>query len=147
MGAEEGEGQPEARRRSVQAQDEQLIMPSSLYRTPRLAAAAVLVTLAVADRAAAQDATPSAAPARAPQGAARAPRQERPGRNAGSIRVVVPDQSGAAILGATVSVIAVNAAPGTEAKTATANDQGEAVIERLAPGKYLVQIESVGFET
>ena len=58
-----------------------------------------------------------------------------------------PRSDGAAILGATVSVIAVNAKSGTEAKTATANEQGEATIERLAPGRYVVQVESIGFET
>jgi carboxypeptidase family protein/TonB-dependent receptor-like protein len=122
-------------------------MASSRFRAPRLAAAAVVFTLGLAARASAQDATPAAAPAGAPQAAAATTPQERPDPTAGSIRVVVLDQSGAAILGATVSVIPANAAPGTEAKVATANDQGEAVIERLTPGKYLVQIESVGFET
>ncbi len=29
----------------------------------------------------------------------------------------------------------------------TANDQGEAIFANLAPGKYVVQVESIGFET
>ena len=126
-------------------------MPSSI-RTPR-AAAAILFTLAVAARASAQDATPpaadqaAAAQAPAAKPAAAPTPQERPDPNTGSIRVLVLDQSGAAIVGATLSVIAANAKPGTEARVAKANEQGEAIVDRLAPGKYLIQVESVGFET
>jgi len=118
-------------------------MPSSRTR-PRLVAAAIIFTLAMASRASAQDATPAVAQAPA---AAQPAAAQRPDPNAGSIRVVVLDQSGAAIVGATVSIVAANAASGTAAKTVTANEQGEAVVEGLAPGKYLVQIESLGFET
>jgi Carboxypeptidase regulatory-like domain/TonB dependent receptor len=110
----------------------------------RLLAVAALSTgtaTSTAAIAAAQDAEPQA-----PAPAAAAP-QEKPDPNAGSVKVVVLDQTGAAILGATVSVIAVNATSGSEAKTATANEKGEATIERLAPGRYVVQVESIGFET
>lgn len=123
-------------------------MPSSHFRAPRLAAAAILFVLAAAGRVSAQDATaPAADQAATAQASAATPQAERPDPNTGSIRIVVLDQSGAAIVGAAVSVVPVGAAPGTVARTAKANDQGEAVIDRLAPGKYLVQIESVGFET
>ena len=110
----------------------------------RLLAVAAIAT-STAATVAAQDTEPQAAAAAAP-GPAAAP-QEKPDPNAGSIKVVVLDQTGAAIVGATVSVVPANAASGTEAKSAAANDQGEATIEHLAPGKYVVQIESVGFET
>jgi hypothetical protein len=117
-------------------------------RTFRLAAIAVALSVVTAGRATAQDATPPAAPVvDAPQAPAPAPAQDKPDPASGAVRIVVLDQTGAAIVGATVSVIAANAAPGTEAKVATANEQGEATIERLAPGKYLVQVESIGFET
>ena len=105
--------------------------------------AAALAALPAPARA--QDAPPDAAGAAAPQAAAAAP--ERPDPNGGSIRILVLDQTGAAIVGAAVSVIAANAAPGTEARTGAANEQGEAIVAGLAPGKYVVQVESVGFET
>jgi hypothetical protein len=108
-----------------------------------LAVAALSAGTAAAVRA--QDAEPQA-PAAAPAAAA-APAQDKADPNAGSLKVVVLDQTGAAILGASVSVVAANAASGTEAKTVTANDQGEAIVDRLTPGKYVVQIESIGFET
>ena len=112
---------------------------------PRLLTVAALSTslaAVTAATAAAQDAEPQA-----PTPAAGAAAQEKPDPNAGSIKVVVLDQTGAAIVGATVSVVPANAASGTEAKSAAANEQGEATIDRLAPGKYIAQIESVGFET
>ncbi|MEO5822076.1 MAG: carboxypeptidase regulatory-like domain-containing protein [Vicinamibacteraceae bacterium] len=119
--------------------------PKSLVA--QLLAVAVLST-GTAAAVAAQDAepqAPTAAPAAAPATPAAA--QERPDPNSGSIKVLVLDQTGAAIVGASVSVIAANAASGSEAKTVSANDLGEATLERLAPGRYVVQVESIGFET
>jgi hypothetical protein len=106
---------------------------------------------ASAASAAAQDATPAADPtvpaAQTPVAAAPQTPQERPDPNSGSIRVLVLDQSGAAIVGATVAVIASNATSATQARTTAANEQGEAIVAGLAPGKYVVQVDSIGFET
>jgi hypothetical protein len=114
----------------------------------RLLTVAALST-GTADAVRAQDAepqAPTAAPVAAPAAAAQRQAQ-RPDPNAGSIRVLVLDQTGAAIVGATVSVIVSTATAGNEAKTTTANEQGEATLEGLAPGKYIIQVESIGFET
>jgi hypothetical protein len=128
---------------------------STHFRPSRLLALGLGVALSAltAPAAAAQDSAPATdaqAPAAAssqPAAAAAQPAAERQDPNAGSVRVLVLDQTGAAIVGATVSAVLANAKDGTEAKTTTANDQGEAILANLAPGKYVVQIESVGFET
>ena len=126
---------------------------STHFRPARLLALGFGVALSVlpATGAAAQDATPAADAAMAtaaPQAPAPAPAPaERQDPNAGSLRILVLDQTGAAIVGAAVSVVPTNAKEGTEARTTTANDQGEAIVANLAPGKYVVQVESVGFET
>ena len=99
--------------------------PSWFLRLLGVAALSTSMASVTGASVAAQDAEPQAA---APPAAAAAAPQEKPDPNAGSIKVVVLDQTGAAIVGATVSVIAVNAKSGTEAKTATANEQGEAAI-------------------
>src|SRR5688572_5089978 len=97
MGTEEGQGEPEARRRAVQAQDEQLIPKSEhpIMKThswfARLATVAAL-TISVTSLAAAQDAdaqAPAGAPAAAAQTAAVPAAAERQDPNAGSIRVLV----------------------------------------------------------
>ena len=108
----------------------------------RLSTAAAF-TLGVTSLAAAQDADAQAPTA----GAAVQAAAERQDPNAGSIRVLVLDQTGAAIVGAAVSVVPANAQSGTEAKTTTANEQGEAILANLAPGRYVIQVESIGFET
>lgn len=59
----------------------------------------------------------------------------------GSLRGQVLDEFGAAIVGATVTVID---AKGTE-KTATTNDQGMYVFNGLIPGKYTVRVSTTGF--
>lgn len=69
--------------------------------------------------------------------------QTPPNPSATSLRVTVLDQTGAAIVGASVTVAQP---PPATPKTATANDRGEAVFENLEPGKYVVHVESVGFE-
>jgi hypothetical protein len=115
----------------------------------RLATVAAL-TISVTSLAAAQDAdapAPAGAPAAAPQTAAAPAAAERQDPNAGSIRVLVLDQTGAAIVGAAVSVVPANAQSGAEAKTIAANEQGEAILANLAPGRYVIQVESIGFET
>ena len=61
----------------------------------------------------------------------------------GSLRVTVLDQQGAAILGATVTIAMP---PPAEPQSSNANERGEAVFENLPPGKYVVRIESPGFE-
>jgi hypothetical protein len=111
----------------------------------RLLAVAALST-SVTTFADAQDAEPQATAA-APAAAAQAPAAERQDPSAGSIRVLVLDQTGAAIVGASVSAVLANAQSGTEARTTTANDQGEAILANLPPGKYVIQVESIGFET
>jgi hypothetical protein len=126
------------------------------HRFTRLLAAAVLAT-GVAARASAQDSaaapaadpstTTAAAGAQAPAAAPQAAPAERQDPSAGSVRVLVLDQTGAAIVGATVSAVLANAPSGTDAKTVTANEQGEALLANLPPGKYVLQVESVGFET
>jgi hypothetical protein len=114
-------------------------------RFARLLTVAALTT-GLTSVAAAQDAEPQAQAAAA-QAPAAAPAVERQDPNAGSIRVLVLDQTGAAIVGAAVSVVPANAQSGAEAKTTLANDQGEAILANLAPGRYVIQVESVGFET
>jgi hypothetical protein len=56
----------------------------------------------------------------------------------------VLDQTGAAIVGATVTVAQP---PPATPQTVTANDRGEALFENLVPGKYVLHVESTGFET
>jgi hypothetical protein len=107
------------------------------------ALSASVATLAVAQGSA--SAAAAAAPTAAAPQAAAAPERQDP--NAGSIRVLVLDQTGAAIVGATVSVVLANAQSGAEAKTTTANEQGEAILANLPPGRYVIQVESIGFET
>src|SRR5690242_10651198 len=113
------------------------------YWYARLLTAAALST-SLTTLAAAQDSATAPAAEQAPAQAAPA---ERPDPSAGSIRVLVLDQTGAAIVGATVSAVLANAPSGTAARTATANEQGEALFANLPPGKYVLQVESVGFET
>ncbi len=105
---------------------------------------AVALSTSITALAFGQDAEP---PAAAPAPAAQAPAAERQDPNAGSIRVLVLDQTGAAIVGAAVSAVPANAQSGAEAKTTTANEQGEAILANLPPGKYVIQVESIGFET
>ncbi len=105
-----------------------------------------VTTLAAAQDEAAQAGATTPAAAAQPTAGAQAG-AERQDPNAGSIRILVLDQTGAAIVGATVSAVLANAQQGAEARTTTANDQGEAIFANLAPGKYVIQVESIGFET
>jgi hypothetical protein len=65
----------------------------------------------------------------------------------GTLRVTVVDQTGAVIIGATVTATSVDAsarsAPAAPVQTSTS---GVAVINALAPGRYSVQAEFPGFE-
>src|SRR5580700_170877 len=66
----------------------------------------------------------------------------------GTLRVTVVDQSGAVILGATVTVL--GAEPATSATTRApvkTADTGIATISGLMPGRYTIQAEFPGFET
>src|SRR6266498_1210969 len=58
-----------------------------------------------------------------------------------SLRGLVKDQLGAAIVGATVTLTDVNGVR----KTTTTNDEGVYSFNGLAPGKYLVQAVATGF--
>jgi hypothetical protein len=70
--------------------------------------------------------------------------QAQPNPNAGSLRVTVLDQTGAAIVGASVTVAQP---PPATPRTVVANDRGEALFDNLDPGKYLLHVESTGFES
>ncbi|HVM15714.1 MAG TPA: carboxypeptidase regulatory-like domain-containing protein [Egibacteraceae bacterium] len=54
--------------------------------------------------------------------------------------------SGAAVAGATVSVIRTEGAPGTVAGQATTDAQGNYIIDHLAPGPYRLTVEAPGYE-
>jgi hypothetical protein len=78
---------------------------------------------------------PQAAPARAAQTPLR--------RDAGTLRITVVDETGAAIVDTPVSI-----SNGAELTTTVQTGQrGEAVFENLVPGKYMVHIESIGFDS
>jgi len=62
--------------------------------------------------------------------------------NTGTLRVIVLDDSGAAIIGATVHV---TNATGFD-KTIVATDRGEAVFDTLQPGKYNIHAEFPAFD-
>jgi len=66
----------------------------------------------------------------------------------GTLQVTVVDSTGAVIVGATVTVVGVDAA--TKAMTPApvqTSTQGVAIVPRLVPGRYAVQAEFPGFET
>jgi uncharacterized membrane protein YgcG len=65
----------------------------------------------------------------------------QPAARAGTLRLVVRDATDLPIPGA----IATLTTSTGEARTATANERGEAIFEGLAPGSYAVKIESPGF--
>ncbi len=58
-----------------------------------------------------------------------------------SLRGVISDEFGAAIVGATVTLSGTTGAP----KTATTNADGSYTFTGLAPGKYMIQAASTGF--
>jgi hypothetical protein len=64
-------------------------------------------------------------------------------KSTGTIRGVVTDKSGAAVVGATVT--ATNTATG-ESRTATTNDQGEFVVPELRAGTYQVRTKKASFK-
>ena len=65
----------------------------------------------------------------------------------GTLRVTVVDQTGAVIIGATVTATSVDAsARSTPVAPVQTSTSGVAVIEALAPGRYAVQAEFPGFE-
>ena len=68
--------------------------------------------------------------------------------NAGILRMTVVDQSGAVIVGATVTVVGADDATrsATIAPVQT-SDMGVAVVSGLRPGRYTVQAAFSGFET
>jgi hypothetical protein len=70
--------------------------------------------------------------------------QAQPNPGTGTLRVTVLDQTGAAILGASVTIAQP---PPATPRTAAANDRGEVLFESLEPGKYVLHVESPGFET
>ena len=59
----------------------------------------------------------------------------------GTLRGVIKDELGAAIVGATVSITDANGV----AKTATTNGEGAYVFNGLAPGKYSLRASAPGF--
>ena len=65
----------------------------------------------------------------------------------GSLRVTVVDQTGAVIVGATVTVAAADEATKTAAiAPVRTSDTGVAIVAALTPGRYTVQVEFPGFE-
>ena len=61
---------------------------------------------------------------------------------AGAVAVVVADQAGAAVPGATVTLTAVAT---NAARTAVSGAAGNAVFQGLAPGVYRLRVELTGF--
>ncbi|HXW06614.1 MAG TPA: TonB-dependent receptor [Vicinamibacterales bacterium] len=68
----------------------------------------------------------------------------QPAPREGTLRVVVADPSGAVIVGARVTLVALDPA-GLPAEAATGN-RGEAEFTSLRPGRYAVRAEFAGFE-
>jgi hypothetical protein len=67
---------------------------------------------------------------------------------AGTLRVTVVDQTGAVIVGATVTVTgAENATSAATPAPVQTSDMGIATVSGLAPGRYTVQAEFPGFES
>ena len=64
-------------------------------------------------------------------------------QNRGTLRGLIADEFGAAIVGATVTLIDANGAQ----KTTTSNAEGIYTFNALAPGKYFVQASAKGFAT
>ena len=65
----------------------------------------------------------------------------------GSLRVTVVDQTGAVIVGATVTVAAADEATKAVAiAPVRTSDTGVAIVAALTPGRYTVQVEFPGFE-
>src|SRR5437660_483746 len=65
----------------------------------------------------------------------------------GSLRVTVVDQTGAVIVGATVTVAAADEATKAVAiAPVRTSDTGVAIVPALTPGRYTVQVEFPGFE-
>ena len=68
--------------------------------------------------------------------------------NAGMLRVTVVDQSGAVIVGATVTVAgAEDATRAATVEPTKTSDAGIATVSALKPGRYTIQAEFPGFET
>jgi hypothetical protein len=66
----------------------------------------------------------------------------------GRLLVTVADQTGAVILGATVTVAAAeDATKAITIEPVKTSDRGIATIERLVPGRYTIQVEFEGFQT
>jgi outer membrane receptor for ferrienterochelin and colicin len=103
-----------------------------------LVAAALLLSSSASALAGAVPQTP--APASQPAPARQAPAPPRD-PNTGTLRVIVLDDSGAAIVSAQIHVTSA----GGFDRTADANDRGEAVFEGLPPGKYNVHAEFPAF--
>jgi hypothetical protein len=103
-----------------------------------LAAAAIALCLSVAPRAAAQQ--PARTPSPPSRGAA-------PAVQSGRLVVTVLDQTGAVLPTATVTVTGIEDATRKPIDPVTASDQGIAAIAGLAPGRYSVKAEFLGFET
>src|SRR3954471_23886573 len=66
-------------------------------------------------------------------------------QSAGTLRVTVSDQTGAIIVGATVSVTDQDV-PGSAAIAGATNEVGLAIFTPLKPDRYTIQAEFPGFE-
>src|SRR6266436_7963380 len=64
-------------------------------------------------------------------------------QNRGTLRGLVADEFGAALVGATVTLIDESGAQ----KNTTSNGEGIYIFNGLAPGKYFVQASAKGFAT
>ena len=64
-------------------------------------------------------------------------------QNRASLRGLITDEQGAAIVGATVTLTDASG----QAKTTVSNDEGIYVFNGLAPGKYTIRAAAKGFAT
>jgi hypothetical protein len=88
----------------------------------------------------AQEAPLSSSESQQPAAPQPAPSNAR--RDVGTLRVTVVDETGAAIVDSPVRIWSEKGVD----RTVQTSQRGEAIFESLAPGKYAIHVESIGFE-
>jgi hypothetical protein len=82
-------------------------------------------------------------PASQQPSAAQQPAPSNARRDVGTLRITVVDETGAAIVDSPVRIWSEKGVD----RTVQTSQRGEAVFENLAPGKYAIHIESIGFDS